>query len=132
MILNRKPTISPVALTHCILNRLSHTIYRKSPILILGTPGYEIYIFLEKKWLNYLQTVETLIRRRVLRRLIWVCTICYLPFYGSPDYNGLSCNIYNFVGVFIFVQIWIKCLYLFELRQKYNRRLISSSSLLST
>ena len=32
-----------------------------------------------KKWLNYLQTVETLIRRRVLRRLIWVCTVCQLP-----------------------------------------------------
>ena len=36
------------ALTHCIRNRLSHTIYWRSPISILGTPGYEIYIFLEK------------------------------------------------------------------------------------
>ena len=35
-------------LTHCILNRLSHTIYWKSPISILGTSHYEIYIFLEK------------------------------------------------------------------------------------
>ena len=35
-------------LTHCILNRLSHTIYWKSPISILGTSSYEIYIFLEK------------------------------------------------------------------------------------
>ena len=35
-------------LTYCILNRLSHTIYWKSPISILGTSGYEIYIFLEK------------------------------------------------------------------------------------
>ena len=34
--------------THCILNRLSHTIYWNSPISILGTSGYEIYIFLEK------------------------------------------------------------------------------------
>ena len=34
--------------------------------------------------------METLIRRRVLRRLILVCTVCQLPFYGSPDYNGLS------------------------------------------
>ena len=25
------------------------------------------------------QTVETLIRRRVLRRLIWVCTVCLCP-----------------------------------------------------
>ena len=40
------------SLTHCRLNRLSHTIhvYWKTPISILGTCtfGYEIYIFLEK------------------------------------------------------------------------------------
>ena len=35
-------------LTHCRLNRLSNTIYSKSPISILCTPGYEMYIFLEK------------------------------------------------------------------------------------
>ena len=35
-------------LTHCRLNRLSHTIYWKSQISILGTSGYDIYIFLEK------------------------------------------------------------------------------------
>ena len=35
-------------LTHCRRNRLSHTIYWKSPISILGMSGYEIYIFLEK------------------------------------------------------------------------------------
>ena len=40
--------------------------------------------------LNYLQTAETLIRRHVLRHLIWVCTVCQVPFYGSPDYNGLN------------------------------------------
>ena len=36
-------------LTHSILNRLTQTIYWKSPVPILGTSGYEIYIFLEKK-----------------------------------------------------------------------------------
>ena len=84
------------SLTHCILNRLSHTIYWKRPISILGTSGYEILHIPREKWLNYLQTVETLIRCRVLRRLIWVCTVCQLPFYGSPNYNGLStlCEIY--------------------------------------
>ena len=40
-------------LIHCILNRLSHTIYWKSPISILSTSGYEIYIFLEKKDKQY-------------------------------------------------------------------------------
>ena len=37
-----------------------------------------------------MQTVETLIRRRVLRRLIWVCTDCQLRFKGSPDFNGFG------------------------------------------
>ena len=36
------------SLTHCIMNRIYHTIYWKSPISILGTSGYEIYIFQEK------------------------------------------------------------------------------------
>ena len=35
-------------LTHGTLNRLSHTLYWNSPILILVMSGYEIYIFLEK------------------------------------------------------------------------------------
>ena len=35
-------------LTDCRLNTLSHTVYWKSPISILGTAGYEIYIFLKK------------------------------------------------------------------------------------
>ena len=39
-------------LTHCILNRHSHTIYWKSPISILGMSGYETYIFLEKNGLT--------------------------------------------------------------------------------
>ena len=28
--------------------------------------------------------------RHVLLHLIWVCTVCQFPFYGSPDYNGLK------------------------------------------
>ena len=42
-----------------------------------------------EKWLNYLQTVETLIRCRRMWHLIWVCTVCQVPFYRYPDYNGL-------------------------------------------
>ena len=37
-----------MALTHCRPKRLFHTIYWTSSISILGTSGYEIYIFLEK------------------------------------------------------------------------------------
>ena len=27
-----------------------------------------------------------------MRRLIWVCTVFQLPFYGSLDYDGLNLN----------------------------------------
>ena len=37
--------ISSHSITHC---RRTHTIYWKTPISILGTSSYEIYIFLEK------------------------------------------------------------------------------------
>ena len=33
-----------------------------------------------EKWLNYLQTVETMIICRILQCLVWVCTVCQLPF----------------------------------------------------
>ena len=67
-------------LTHCRLNRLPHTTYWKSPFSILDMSGYEMYVHIPReKWLSYLQIVETLIRRRILRRLIWVCTVCQLP-----------------------------------------------------
>ena len=75
-----RTSLLSLLLAHCRLNILSHTVYWKSPISILGMSGYEIYIFLKKKWLNYLQTVETLIRFCILRCLIWVCTVCQLPF----------------------------------------------------
>ena len=32
-----------------------------------------------------------------MRRLIWVCTVCHLPFYGSPDYNGLSSHFLKYL-----------------------------------
>ena len=75
-------------LTHCRLNELPHTVYLKSLILILWLL-WDLHIPREK-WLDCLQTVETLVRRRVLRSLIWVCTVCQLPFERSPDYNGLN------------------------------------------
>ena len=36
------------------------------------------------------QTVETLIRRRVLRRLIWFCTVCRCPIKRTLGLNELS------------------------------------------
>ena len=42
------PADLELCLTHCILNRLSHSICWNSPISILDTCDYEIYIFLKK------------------------------------------------------------------------------------
>ena len=39
-----------------------------------------------------MQTVYTLIKRRALRRLVWVYTVCQCLFYGTPNINGLKEN----------------------------------------
>ena len=36
-----------------------------------------------------MQTVSTLSRRRVLRRLIWIYSVCRCLFYGTPGFNRL-------------------------------------------
>ena len=73
-------------LSHCIRNRLY--ILEESNFNFRYTRLWNLHI-LREKWLNYLQTVETLIRHRVLQRLIWICTVCQVLFYRSPDYNSL-------------------------------------------
>ena len=46
-----------------------------------------------EKWPNYLQTVDTLSRCLILQCLIWVCTVCQLPFrslqlqWVTPEYH---------------------------------------------
>ena len=37
-----------------------------------------------------MQTVYTLIRRLILRHLIWVYTVCQCPFYGTLGLNGIN------------------------------------------
>ena len=71
----------PFFLTHCRLNELTYSIhiFEESNFDFRYVRLYDVDIP-KGKWLNYLQTVETLIRRRVLRRLIWVCTVCQLSF----------------------------------------------------
>ena len=51
--------------------------------------GYAIQLFLEKKWLNYVQTVETLIRCHILRSDL-----------------GLHCFLITLLGVFRL--LWVK------------------------
>ena len=78
---------------------LPHYILEESNFNFRYTRLWDLHI-LGEKWLNYLQTVETLIRCRVLQHLIWVCIVCQLPFYGSPDYNGLMENIFSWNFIF--------------------------------
>ena len=40
-----------------------------------------------------MQTVKTLIRHRVMRHLIWVCTVCRRPFYETLSTNGLMSDL---------------------------------------
>ena len=84
-----------VALTSCMLKLI--TCFRLNeffPHYILEELNFNLrYVRLRgfdipsKKWINYLQTVETLI---ILWSLIWVFTICQLHFWGSPVLNGLN------------------------------------------
>ena len=82
--------VYPVLLTHCRLNELAHTIYWKILLSIWGMSDCDLDVPRENCF-NYLQTVKTLIRCCVLWHLIWVNTVCQLPFYGFPDYNWLKC-----------------------------------------
>ena len=68
----------PPVLTYCRLNELTHTVYWKNPISSLSRPGLD---FLGEKLLNYLQIVKTLIKCSILQHLIWVYTVCLLPFF---------------------------------------------------
>ena len=45
------------------------------------------------------QTVETLIRRRVLRRLVWVCTVCLRPTKTTLGLHGLKVRLKHSVNV---------------------------------
>ena len=54
----------------------------------------------------------------ILRWLIWVCTVCQLPFYGSPDYNRLMLSMLGktfsrsyseFFSKKTMETIWMKC-----------------------
>ena len=73
-----------VLLTHFGLNKLPlHYILKESNFNFRYARLCDLYIPRDK-WLNYLQTLETLIRLGILWHLIRVCTVCHLPFWGSP------------------------------------------------
>ena len=45
-------------------------------------------LYLTRNFLQFKQTVQTLIRRRVLWRLIWVCTVCQCQVQVLPSLHG--------------------------------------------
>ena len=57
----------------------------------------------------------------VLRRLIWVCTVCqiHVPFYGSPDYSGLIpimiLDMHNYVHLTCWIIFFQGCLTVYTL-----------------
>ena len=58
-----------------------------SPFLVLGVSGVHFYFISERH--SCQQTVHTLIKRHVLRRLIWVYTVCLSPIYWTLGTSGL-------------------------------------------
>ena len=72
-------------LTHFRLNKLSQQyILEESDFNVRDVRLFDLAIPREK-CPNYLQTLKTLIGHCTMWHLIWVCNICQLPFWGSPD-----------------------------------------------
>ena len=63
-----------------------------SPFPILGVSGVRFHFYYIANRFSFSQTVNTLIRRRVLRlrRLFWVCTVCLCPKNGTLGLYGLT------------------------------------------
>ena len=62
-----------------MLKGISHWYKLDQSISVLRVVGWYFHIYSNFNRTFCKQTVETLIRRRVLRRLIWVCTVCLCP-----------------------------------------------------
>ena len=71
-------------------NVLSHPYQSDDSISNLGLLGGIFHFYSNFKRNVYKQTVESLIRRRVLRRLIWFCTVCPCPTKRTLDLYGLK------------------------------------------
>ena len=62
-----------------------------SPFPVLWAPGGIFYFYSNFNGIFCKQIVETLVRRRVLWRLIWVCTVCLCPTKRTMWLYGLIC-----------------------------------------
>ena len=59
-----------------------------------------------EKWINYLQTMETLIRCRILQCLICVCTVCLLPFKGVSRLQWVKSPLALIMVSLTFTVLW--------------------------
>ena len=53
------------------------------------------------------------LRKMVLRRLIWVCTVCQLPFQGFPDDNGILNLLRVFSAFHVFFEAFVDVFFFF-------------------
>ena len=76
-------------LTHLCQMILPTIISRTCPFPILGVLDGIVHFCPNFNVTFCKQTVETLIRRRILGCLIWVCTVCLCPIKRALGFNGL-------------------------------------------
>ena len=76
-------------LTHLCLMEFTTLVNWTNLFRVLGVLGSKCQFQLNFKSTFCRRTVETLIRRRVLRRLVWVCTVCLCPTNRTLGLYGL-------------------------------------------
>ena len=82
-------------LTHICLVDPSILINWTSPFPNLGVSDVLFHLYSILNRYSCQQTVKTLIRRRILRRLIWVCIVCLCPKNGTLGLYALKYNKYE-------------------------------------
>ena len=92
-------------LTHICLVELSILMNWTSSFPILGVSGVLFHFYSVSNRYSCKQTVKTLIRRRVLRRLIWVCTVCLCPKNEMVGLYGLKAIILQLL-LYSFTYVW--------------------------
>ena len=110
-------------LTHLCREDSSTLTHWTCPFPIEGVPGY---LIITKFYRNSMQTVQTLIRRRRMRRLIWVYAVCQCAFYfyGTPGINGLV--MYHIMPCIVSYHVSYHIMYHMSRREDYpdNRFLL--------
>ena len=95
-------------LTRICLVDFSILIKWASPFPISGVSGLLLHLYLIFNRNSCKQTVKTLIRRRILRRLIWVCTVWLGPKIGTPGLYGLKATVTCFCAFVLSTCIFFK------------------------